>query len=251
MVRKIVKAAGLTGREDVLEIGPGKGALTFDLASKARRVLAVEIDRGYSRELREKIVENPCKNVDVLCRDFLKMNFKKYCADNDFSNVVVISNLPYYITTPLIEKLLLHKATIHRMILTMQSEVAQRILAPVYSDFYGSLSCFVQYYCLAKRLFKIKPNSFSPVPKVDSCCVELIIRRGQDVFKVKDEALLFTLMRAAFGQRRKTLRGALKKVLPRNFVSSECFDLSLRAENISIEGYIDLANQVFDFSHRR
>lgn len=240
--RKIIDACALKPSDIVLEIGSGRGELTQYLALKAREVFALELDAQLSQALKDKFKD--FANVEIIKQDILKLNLNKYFAKCK-TQVKVIGNIPYYITTPIIEHLLKYKGKIGVIFLTVQKEFGQRITALAGSKIYGAFSCFMQYHTKPKIIFMIKKNSFFPSPKVDSCFLRLDIR-PKAPFRLKDEGLLFKIIRAAFNQRRKTLRNSLKGViLPEklnDFFKEYNIDPNIRPEALTVRDFATLTN---------
>jgi 16S rRNA (adenine1518-N6/adenine1519-N6)-dimethyltransferase len=247
IIRKI-KSSVVVGPDDhVLEIGPGRGALTHLLAQVARCVTAVEIDRGWARALEQEAKADG--RIHVVCADFLKWDLRAYARRRKIASFVVVANIPYYITTPILEKLFGHIDLLKDVYLMVQKEVARRMMATAGTKVYSAFTCFVNYYCEPAILFGIKPGSFRPSPKVDSCFVRLRPRtRETREADVSSPEGLFRIIRAAFGQRRKRLLASLARVLPREFMLSlgDEFDLKRRAEDVSLQEYKRLANLAFD-----
>lgn len=209
IVRKIVAASGLQLTDVVVEIGPGAGTLTAALAAAAGQVVAVEVDRGLLPVLAETLAG--LKNVTVVHGDAMEMDFDRLVAgitESPAQAYKVVANLPYYITTPLIMRLLRQKFHIADLVLMVQLEVAARLVARPGSKDYGALTVAVQYYCRPEILFRVPRTVFFPQPEVDSAVVRLV-RRQEPAVAVVDEDLFFALVRGAFGQRRKTAANAL------------------------------------------
>ncbi len=209
IVRKIIEAAALNGADSVLEIGPGRGALTDELLSRAGEVTAVELDSQLAAALKAtrpalKLVEGNILDIDLL--DLLgTRNDGQSAAPRSWK---VVANLPYYITTPIIEHLLCHSGEFLDYIVVMiQREVAERI-ATLASRDTSSLSYFVNYYAEVEYLFTVKPGCFSPPPQVDSAVLKLTMRRQPPVSAAPEQ--LFRVVRTAFQGRRKTLRRSLQ-----------------------------------------
>jgi 16S rRNA (adenine1518-N6/adenine1519-N6)-dimethyltransferase len=215
--RRIVDSVSPRDTDITVEIGPGTGALTSFLAERAGRVLAVELDRRLADELRSKLAG--FENVSVVWHDALTLEWEDFIrrAVSDFTamrldavpRVRVVANLPYYISTAIIDKLLAQRSRIFDMTLMLQKEVAERITSGPGSRDYGYLSVAVQYHCEASRLFDVPPEAFKPAPKVDSAVVRLVFRE-QPAVEVQDEARFFAVVRACFAQRRKTILNNLK-----------------------------------------
>jgi 16S rRNA (adenine1518-N6/adenine1519-N6)-dimethyltransferase len=241
---KIIKAADLSGQDLVLEIGSGRGDLTVLLVQKAKQVYALEIDWRLYPLLAE--VLNGHKNYQIIKGDILKFDLNKFVKDNQIDQkLIIIGNIPYYITSPIIEYLIKNRQMISRAFLTVQKEFGQRIRAHPGSKEYGSFSCFVQYYAQPQILFEIKRNSFKPVPNVDSCFLSLAFRRHPPV-AVADEEAFFKLIRTAFGQRRKTLRNSLQAIVEKKqlegYLLKQGIDKNVRPEDLSLEQFSGLNN---------
>jgi 16S rRNA (adenine1518-N6/adenine1519-N6)-dimethyltransferase len=252
IIRKICDSVSLRPGDCVLEIGPGRGALTHYLQERSKRLIAIEVDRGLCCELARDLGE--AKNTRVICSDILKFDLGSYLKRSRINNLKVVANLPYYITTPIIEYLFKHLKSIKDIFITVQKEMAMRMVAHHKTKEYGAFSCFVNYFCKPTILFKIKKDSFWPVPKIDSCFVRLEPHRDpKKLYKLRCEELFFKVMRTGFSQRRKQLLNPLsnlisKDVLKRLPVGSL---LSLRAEDLTIEDFVYLSNLIFDFSKKR
>jgi len=207
VIEKIMEATALTDEDCALEIGPGIGALTQRLAERARHVVAVEIDQNLIPILQETL--SGYSNVTVIHQDILKTDLKELAETyNDGKRLKVVANLPYYITTPIVMQLLESGAPIDSMTLMVQKEVADRMEADPGTRDYGALSLAVQYYTKVTTVATVPPGCFIPQPKVTSAVVHMV-RRTSPVAPVADEGFFFRVVRAAFGQRRKTLPNAL------------------------------------------
>ncbi|WP_219834703.1 16S rRNA (adenine(1518)-N(6)/adenine(1519)-N(6))-dimethyltransferase RsmA [Paenibacillus sp. R14(2021)] len=208
ILRNIVNAAELDETKGALEIGPGIGALTQQLASAAGRVTAVEIDNRLIPILKDVLAETP--NVHVEHGDVLKLDLKEL-MDKQFaglSGVSVVANLPYYVTTPILMKLLEEKLPLEHIVVMIQKEVAQRMAAKPGGKEYGSLSVAVQYYCVPELVCIVPHTVFIPQPNVDSAVIKLSLREKPAV-DVRDEAHFFRTVQACFAQRRKTIANNL------------------------------------------
>lgn len=252
VARKMVEAASLTSQRSVLEIGPGRGALTALLAQAVKRVVAVEIDRGLCGILREDF--GRADNVDVVCSDILKFDLKSYLIKNEIKKVTVVANLPYYITTPIIEYFVRHIQLIEDIYITVQKEVALRLTALPKTKIYGSLTCFVNYFCEPAILFQIGKGCFRPAPKIDSCFVRLKPYGSKKrPYRARSEELLLRVVRASFGQRRKQILNPLSKIFEKEDlqnISRQDF-LTRRAEEFSLGDFVVLSNLIFDFLNKR
>ncbi|MGQ9603377.1 MAG: 16S rRNA (adenine(1518)-N(6)/adenine(1519)-N(6))-dimethyltransferase RsmA [bacterium] len=245
IARKIVDILDPTDSEGVVEIGAGLGALTHLLRTRAGYTVAVEIDRRLSRILREELGN---RNLEVLEANFLKIDLAELTRDKKgIEEWKIVGNLPYCITTAIILKLVESRCSFTEAVLTVQEEYARRLIACPGMEDYSSLSIFVQYRFKPEMLFVIKPSSFFPQPDVRSAVVRLKVLNRPRVL-VSDEGLFFQTIRAAFGQRRKTLKNSLRKIsgLTPEMVGElgriSGVDLGQRAEDLSIEEFATLTN---------
>jgi 16S rRNA (adenine1518-N6/adenine1519-N6)-dimethyltransferase len=206
VAQRIVDAAAVTEDDVVLEIGPGAGAITGRLAQRARHVVAVEFDRGLADLLEEDLGD--WGRVTIVRGDILEVALADVCAGQGVERVVVVGNVPYAITTPILEWLIAQRAHVAHATLLVQREYAARLAAAPGSDDYGSLTIYARYAMRLEPLFPVPPQAFWPKPTVDSTLVRLRFREAPPV-EVPDEARLFTIVRASFQQRRKTLANAL------------------------------------------
>ncbi len=250
---KIVEAAGLDEDKGALEIGPGIGALTEKLAQTAGTVTAIEIDQRLIPILRE--VLEPYENVKVHHGDVLKVDLHEL-FQQDFagvSKVSVVANLPYYVTTPILMKLLEEKLPLENIVVMIQKEVAERMAAAPGSKDYGSLSIAVQYYSEPKLVCIVPHTVFIPQPNVASAVIRLAVREEPPV-SVEDEGFFFEVVQASFAQRRKTIANNLKS----RFFAGEGRERleqllqeagivpSRRGETLSIEEYARLSNVLYN-----
>jgi 16S rRNA (adenine1518-N6/adenine1519-N6)-dimethyltransferase len=207
VLNKILTAAELTSKSSVLEIGPGLGTVTRELALRAKKVVAVEADKSLMPVLNQLL--SGMENAEMVEADFLRLQLDDFLEDRfPDKRCTVVANLPYYITTPIITQLIECKSRIALIVLMVQKEVARRLIAAPGSDDYGSISVFIQYHCEAEIVANVSRNVFFPPPEVDSALVRLRIRTTPPV-RPKDEEVFFKVVRAAFGQRRKTILNAL------------------------------------------
>lgn len=207
VLNRIVDAAGITGEDCVLEIGPGIGTMTQYLAERAGAVVAVEIDKNLIPILKDTL--SGYDNVTLINEDILKVDINRIVEEkNSGRPVKVVANLPYYITTPIIMDLFESKVPLESITVMVQKEVADRMQVGPGTKDYGALSLAVQYYAKPEIVASVPPNCFIPRPNVGSAVIRLI-RHAEPPVQVADEARLFALIRAAFNQRRKTLVNAL------------------------------------------
>lgn len=207
VVEKIVREAGITKDDFVLEIGPGIGTMTQILCENAREVAAVEIDKNLIPILAETLA--PYDNVAVINEDILKVDVRKLAEEKNGGHPIkVVANLPYYITTPIIMGLFESHVPLESITIMVQKEVAQRMQVGPGTKDYGALSLAVQFYADAQIVLKVPASCFMPRPNVDSAVIKLVRHEDAPV-KVKDEQFMFRVIRAAFNQRRKTLANSL------------------------------------------
>lgn len=240
--KKIIAACNLKTSDNILEIGSGRGDLTTLIAQKATCLYALEIDEQLCDSLALKFKDNP--RVKIINCNFLEFNFDNYFS-TAAKKIRVIGNIPYYITTPIIERLIWGRRKIKDIFIMVQKEFGRRIAAVAGSKEFGAFSCFVQYYTHPEILFPVKNTSFYPKPKVDSYFIKLKIRNTPAV-RVRDERVLFKIIRAAFNQRRKILKNSLKRIMPDNML--EAFFLryrinpNIRPECLRLADFAKIAN---------
>lgn len=236
---RMAEACGADSDTGVLEIGAGIGVLTAELAKRAKKVVSLELDTRLIPVLAETLGE--FSNVEVLNADVLKIDLNKL-IDDCFQgmHVAVCANLPYYITSPVIMALLESRIPVDAVTVMVQKEAAARLCAPVGSRDAGAVTVAVNYYAQAEKLFDVSAGSFMPAPKVDSSVIRLNIRKEPPV-EVSDEKFFFRVIKAAFGQRRKTASNSLSAGLgiPKDKVSaaiaSAGFEPSVRAESLTMQ----------------
>ncbi|MCF0135040.1 MAG: 16S rRNA (adenine(1518)-N(6)/adenine(1519)-N(6))-dimethyltransferase RsmA [Lachnospiraceae bacterium] len=248
---KMAKAVEV-GPEDIcLEIGPGIGSVTQILAERAGRVIAVEIDDRLIPILQENLADYP--NVEIVHRDFLKIDLVDFFREKQIDRPVkVVANLPYYITTPILMALFESGVPLHSVSVMVQEEAARRMQAKPGGKDYGALSLVVQYFCQAYIVAHVPPNCFMPRPNVGSAVIRLT-RHTEPPVKVEDEGFMFGLIRAAFGQRRKTMvnsvSGSTGEVsIPKDIMTKVLEDAGLdpmvRGEALTLEQFADLSNRL-------
>lgn len=249
VLKGIIEGSELTKDDCVLEIGPGLGVMTQVLCEKAGKVLAVEIDRELIPILRVTLFGY--YNVQLINEDILKLDLKSVLKDS-FGNapVKVVANLPYYITTPIIMKLLEEDINLKSITIMVQKEVGERLGAAPGGKDYGALSVAVQYRCIPRKIMLVPPEAFVPQPEVESMVVRLDAREEPPV-QLKDEKMYFRVVKAAFGQRRKTLLNALasgnlgkSKEEIREILNSNGIDENRRGETLSLEEFAKISNAI-------
>ncbi|MGG1594862.1 16S rRNA (adenine(1518)-N(6)/adenine(1519)-N(6))-dimethyltransferase RsmA [Terribacillus saccharophilus] len=248
ILRNIIHHAGVKEDVGAIEIGPGMGALTEQLAIAANKVLAFEIDQRLLPILEDTL--SPYDNVKVVNEDILKADvqheLQHYFGERE---VKIVANLPYYITTPILMNLLTRNLPISSITVMIQKEVADRMAASPNTKAYGSLSLAVQYYTQAAVVMTVPKTAFMPQPNVDSAVLHLDVRKEPPV-RVEDEKFFFDLIQASFGQRRKTLRNNLNRHFASRFSKEELEDImneagidgTRRGESLSMEEFAALAN---------
>jgi 16S rRNA (adenine1518-N6/adenine1519-N6)-dimethyltransferase len=256
VARRIIDAVSPLKTDIVIEIGPGTGALTRMLVERSGHIEAVEIDTRLADALRRSLKAD---NLSIVAADALLLDWGELiteakaklgfpAADQDRGRVRIVANLPYYISTPIIERMLSVGRSVFDMTLMLQKEVADRITTGPGSKEYGYLSVMVQYYCIATKLFEVPPSAFTPVPRVHSAVIKLILRERPAV-EVSDVARFFALVRAAFAQRRKTILNNLKAA-SRALEFTQSLESALeaasvapqrRAETLSLEEFAALS----------
>ena len=244
---QIADSAGLDRDTAVLEIGPGVGCLTEQLAKRAGKVLAVELDRSLAPVLRETLA--PYENIEVLFGDILKQDIPAMVRERfGGMRAVVCANLPYNVTSPLLTALI--RADCFETITVMiQREVARRICAAANTPDYGAFGLFVQWHCDTELLFDVPPHCFHPQPKVTSSVIRLT-KRSEKPFAVSNEEMLFKIIRAAFNQRRKTLPNALSAGLGLERAEIETalekcgIDSKIRGEALDMAAFVKIADEL-------
>ncbi len=256
VVEKIVREAGVTKEDFVLEIGPGIGTMTQLLCENAREVTAVEIDKNLIPILRDTLSDYD--NITILNEDVLKVDIKSLAEEkNGGRPIKVVANLPYYITTPIIMGLFESSVPIDSITIMVQKEVACRMQVGPGSKDYGALSLAVQYYAKPQVILNVPASCFLPKPNVDSAVIKLTRHETAPV-SVKDERLMFAVIRASFNQRRKTLANALNNSgeihLPKEIIASAieelCQNPSVRGEALTLQQFADLSNMIYDRINR-
>jgi len=248
MVEKIVDAAELTKEDTVLEIGPGIGTMTQFLAERAGSVIAVEIDEKLLPILEETL--SGYENVTVINEDILRLDIRELVAErNGGRPIKVVANLPYYITTPILMALLEGEAPIESITIMIQREVAERMRAEAGTKDYGALTLSVQYHSVPEKVCTVPPSCFMPRPTVESTVLTLRPYEKPPV-AVEDPAKMFAVIRAAFGQRRKTLPNALSNAADLHLTRAQVeealeqmsLDKMIRGERLTLEQFARLSD---------
>lgn len=245
VIDKIISAANITKEDTVLEIGPGIGTMTQYLAENAGKVYAVEIDKNLLPVLEETLADYD--NVTVINEDILKVDIKELVGEG--TKIKVVANLPYYITTPIIMGLFENHIPAESITVMVQKEVAMRMQAKPSTKDYGALSLAVQYYAEPYIVANVPANCFMPRPNVGSAVIRLTSWENPPV-KVKDEALMFKLIRASFNQRRKTLQNGINNSPELNYSKEQVVEAlnkmglseSIRGEALTLEQFAKLSD---------
>lgn len=243
IIDNIIKFSLVDKDTMVIEIGPGAGSLTTALAASSKSVLCYEIDDSLKNVLSDSLKN--FDNVDIIYQDFLKANVSETLKKYNYDKLYVIANLPYYITTPIITKIIEDKLNVDKIVIMVQKEVGDRLKAQPGSKDYNSLSIYISYYFNVKKLMDVSRNIFLPKPNVDSIVIEL--SKKENKYKLKNENVFFKLVRDSFVQKRKTLRNNLKAYdlnIIEKVLNKYGYDLSVRAENLSIDIFVDIANNL-------
>ncbi len=246
IVKNIVEKSGITKDDIVLEIGPGFGTLTEELALNAKKVISIEKDHRLM-EVLDYTLQN-YDNVKIINEDFLKADLEKiFMEEAKGQKLKVVANLPYYITTPILERIIENKKYFSTISVMVQEEVARRVVASPNNKDYGSLTLYLKYNCNSEILMKVPRTVFMPSPNVDSAILYLkLVDRDFDV----DEGYLFKFIRSGFTKRRKNIMNSLStgfvdvsKDMLKEILSSLELSGNLRAENLSLEDYINITKK--------
>lgn len=242
IINNIINKAQIDKDTLVIEIGPGAGSLTNKLCKNAKNVICYEIDTTLKEILEENIED---ENIEIIYKDFLKCNVNDDIKKYNYNKLYVVANLPYYITTPIITKIIEENVPVNKMVIMVQKEVGDRFKAKPNSREYNSLSIYLDYYFDVRKILDISKNVFIPKPNVDSIVLELNSKENK--YNLKNKSLFFKLVKDSFKQKRKTIKNNLKgynmdiieKILLKNN-----FNLSSRAEQIPIEVFVEISNSL-------
>lgn len=243
IIEEIVNKACVCKDDVIIEIGPGLGSLTSKLAESAKKVFAIELDSNMVEILNERF--SLYKNVEIIHADIMKVNLNELIGEE--KHIKVVANLPYYITTPIVMKLLEENLKIESITVMVQKEVGERICAVPGGKEYGAITVSVNYYTEPSVIIDVPKENFNPIPEVDSCVVQLKLRDSH--IELKDTKLFFKLIKVAFSQRRKNIGNSLTGIgITKQYVKEMLekldLDINLRAENLSIEQYAEIANYI-------
>ena len=249
-MQNIIESANINKNDLIIEIGPGLGVLTSRLINKSNNVIAIELDKKMVNIITDRFRDK--NNLEIINEDILKVDLKelikKQKERTKIDKVKVVANLPYYISTPIIMKLLEQKLGIDEIIVMVQKEVAERLISKTGNRLSGAITYAIEYYSEAEKIIEVPKESFIPSPKVESEVIKLKIRETPKVY-AKDEKLLFNLIQKSFSQRRKTLVNALVNY---NFVKDKSIaekmlqeleiDANVRGEKLQLEDFAKIAN---------
>lgn len=242
IIYKIIECSDIKENSLVIEIGPGSGNLTKELSRVAKNVLAYEIDERLEDILYENLLG--CNNVIILFQDFLQADLNNDIKEYNYDHLYLTANIPYYITTPIIEKIIRSKIKFDKITLMMQKEVGERFSAKPGNKAYGSITVFLNYYFDIKKEFMVSRNLFTPKPNVDSVVVTLTMKKGR---VANNEDLFFKIVRSAFQYKRKNIRNNLKNYdlkLIEEVLKKYNLDLTVRAEQLDLDIFIDIADKL-------
>ena len=241
IIKSIINKANINKDTLVIEIGPGAGSLTTELDKVSGHVIAYEIDKT----LKPVLEKQSLNNTTIIYEDFLKRNILEDLKKYNFKYTYVVANLPYYITTPIIIKLIEDKINIDKIVVMVQKEVGDRFKAKPNTKEYNSLSIFLNYYYTVEKILDVSKNVFIPKPNVDSIVVSFT--KKENKIKVENEQIFFKLVRDSFKQKRKNLKNNLKNYNLEKIeevLKKHNLDLSVRAEALSIEIFAEIANNL-------
>ena len=243
IVERIVRESDVPSNTLVVEVGPGKGILTREISKVAKNVLCYEIDE----ELEDSLIklQHDINNVKVIFSDFLTRDIKNDLDNYEYENLYFISNVPYYITTSILMKIMNSENTFNKITMMIQKEVGDRFSAVPGSKAYSSITVFLNYYYNIKKLFNVSRNEFIPVPNVDSVVVSLSLKDKREF--LKNESHFFELVRESFKFKRKTIRNNLKKYdlnIVGNVLEEFGFSLNSRAEQLPLGVFVKISNEL-------
>ena len=246
VVENIISNSQIDKEDLVIEIGPGLGTLTKYLLEKAGKVICIELDNKMVKILKDRFSQ--FQNFEIINDDVLKVDLNKIIKENkeetnisQIKNVKVVANLPYYITTPIIMKLLEEKLDIESITVMIQKEVAERLIETPSKKNTGAITYTVYYYCESEKIMEVPNSSFIPEPEVTSEVIKMKLRK-EAVVKVDNPKIMFMIIKSAFMQRRKTLINALTNT--KVFINKEEGIENIRAENLTIQDFANIATEI-------
>lgn len=251
VIQNTIDAANITDKDLIIEIGPGLGTLTKLLLEKAKKVIAIELDNKMVNILNERFALY--SNFEIIHQDVLKVDLKNIIEtakrENGIEKVKIVANLPYYITTPIIMKLLEDKLDVESITVMVQKEVAERLAATPGEKLAGAITYSVNYYCETEKVVLVPKESFIPAPEVESEVIKLVLRKNVPV-EVKNEEKFLKLIKVSFMQRRKTFlngvsnSGLIEKQKLKEILEELEISENVRGENLSLEKFAQIANKM-------
>ncbi len=247
VIESIVETANIKKEDTIIEIGPGLGTLTNKLLEKAKKVIAIELDKRMVNILNDRF--SLYNNFEIINEDVLKVDLRNMIKEQNAENVKIVANLPYYITTPIIMKLLEDRLNIQSITVMIQKEVAKRLTATPGDKLSGAITYAINYYCEPQEVLIVPNSSFIPKPEVESEVINLKLRKAHPV-ELTNEKLFFKLIKLAFMQRRKTLinglsnSGRVDKKQAKELLEKVGLDEKVRGESLSMQDFANLANAI-------
>ena len=245
IIEEIIKAANISKKDLIIEIGPGIGSLTKSIIPNAGKTICIELDKKMAN-----IISNRFKNeVEIINEDILKVDLKKIAEQNKDKNIKVVANLPYYITTPIIMKLLESNLGLESITVMVQKEVAERLIAKPGDSLSGAITYTVYYYAIGTKITDVPNNSFIPKPEVTSQVIKLTLRK-EPITYIENKERFFEIIKLAFMQRRKTLVNSLanSKIATKQKIEQILDELNIekniRAENLTMEQFAEIAKRI-------
>lgn len=243
VVERIVNVSEIGDSDLVIEVGPGGAIMTRELSKRAGNVLAYEIDEDLKEELSKRL--DGCSNVDVLFKDFLDADLVSDVKNYSYDKLFFVSNVPYYITTPILMKIIESNLSFSKIVMMVQKEVGDRFSTKPGSKEYGSITVLLNYFFDVKKEFLVSRNQFIPVPNVDSVIVSFTEKSNKKY--LKDFLFFQKIVRDSFQYKRKTIKNNLRSYdlkIVSDVLSKYGYDLSVRAENLQLDVFVDLANEL-------
>ena len=243
VVERIVNVSEIGDNDLVIEVGPGGAIMTRELSKRAGNVLAYEIDEDLKEELSKRL--DSCGNVDVLFKDFLDADLVSDVKNYSYDKLFFVSNVPYYITTPILMKIIESNLSFSKIVMMVQKEVGDRFSTKPGSKEYGSITVLLNYFFDVKKEFLVSRNQFVPVPNVDSVIVSFTEKKDKKY--LKDFTFFQKIVRDSFQYKRKNIKNNLRSYdlkIVSDVLSKYGYDLSIRAENLQLDVFVDLANEL-------